>query len=310
MSMTRTRVAWGVASFVALAQVVMIACSSDPDPTGGPPACAPATRACTGEGGCAGTQTCNADGTYSACVCPATDAAPADVQQPDTSIPDTGTDAGPWNPRDMTGLVLWLDGSKGVVEDPTKLGKIYKWQDRSGNSNDAFVASAESPSIVANAINGKGAVNCDQASYLSIPDNAALKFGTGDFGIMVVAKATLANNTGPTLFEKGVLAQITGESSLRIITSKPDGGEAFVAAPVNAFSFYVARGTKLEVRAGGKTATGPKTTVDVTDTNPAFLCRGTVDATAVMAEVMVVKGALSDNDIAQAQSYVKTKYGF
>ncbi len=150
----------------------------------------------------------------------------------------------------MAGLTLWLDGSKGVVEDPVKPGKIFKWQDRSGKSNDATVASTESPAIQAGAVNGKGAVNCDSGSYLSVKD---------------------ADNT---------------------------------------FALYIARGKKMEVRAGGKTGTGPTTTIDVNDTNPAFICRGTTDNPAAIAELMVVKGTLSDADIAQATKYVKNKYGF
>lgn len=306
--MMKTRLAWSVTTFVVLAQVAF-ACSSDPD-VGGGSACPTPAKACVGENGCAGTQTCNADGqTYSACVCSPAEAGTQDA--PADTGTDTGVDAGQWDPRDMTGLTLWLDGSKGVVEDPTKPGKIFKWQDRSGKSNDATVASAQSPAIVANAVNGKGGVDCDQGSYLSVKDADTLKFGTGDYGIITVAKATIAGNVGPTLFEKGVVAQITGEGSLRLITVAPGGGEAVVnTVPVDTFALYVARGRKLEVRAGGKTGTGPTTTIDVDDTNPAFICRGTVEATTTIAEIMVVKGTLSDADIAQAQTYVKKKYGF
>lgn len=307
--MVKVRFAWGVTSFLAVA--LAVACSSDPEAAGTTGCGAGTSKACTGADGCAGTQTCNPDGqTFSVCVCPAAEAGGPDAQ-PDTSVPDTGVDAGDWSPRDMAGLTVWLDGSKGVVEDPTKAGKVFKWQDRSGKGNDATVASAQSPSIEASAVNGKGAVKCDGGSYLSIKDADTLKFGTGDYGIITIAKATIADNAGPTFFEKGVVAQITGEKSFRLITLMQGGGEAVVQnVPVDAFSLYVARGNQMEVRAGGKTGTGPKTTIDVNDTNPAYICRGTVDAFTSIAEIMVVKGTLSAADIAQAEKYAKAKYGF
>lgn len=306
--MVKVRFAWGVTSFLAVA--LAVACSSDPEVAGTPGCTVGTRRACAGEGGCTGEQTCNADGqTFSVCVCGPAEAGVPDAQ-PDTSVADTGVDAGEWSPRDMPGLTVWLDGSKGVVGDPTKPGKIFKWQDRSGKSNDATVASADPPAIEANAVNGKGAVKCDGGSYLSIKDAETLKFGTGDYGVITIAKATIAANVGPTFFEKGVVAQITGEKSFRLITLMQGGGEAVVQnVPVDTFAMYVARGSKMEVRAGGKTGAGPKTTVDVSDANPAYICRGTVDAFTSVAELMVVKGTLSDADIAQAERYAKAKYG-
>lgn len=309
--MVKMHLGWGVTSFVALALALAAgACSSSDSDGGAPASCESPTKACTGPSGCAGTQTCNADGkTYSECVCPAADAAPPQVE-PDAGT-DTGADAGDWNPRDMAGLMLWLDGSKGVVEDPVKPGKVYKWQDRSGHGNDAIVASSESPTIDANAVNGKGAVKCINGSYLSVADTNTLKFGTGDYGVITIAKATVAANVGPTFFEKGVVAQITGEKSFRLITVQGGGGEAVVQnVPIDTFALYVARGSQMEVRAGGKVGTGPKTTIDISDTNPAYVCRGTVDASTTIAEIMVVKGTLSDADIAHANAYVKAKYGF
>ena len=307
--MVKVRIAWGVVALMAVG--LAVACSSDPEVAGGAGCTVGAAKACTGTDGCAGTQTCNPDGqTFSVCVCPAAEAGGPDAQA-DTSVPDTGVDAGDWSPRDIAGLTVWLDGSKGVVEDPTKPGKVFKWQDRSGKSNDATVASASPPAIEASAVNGKGAVKCDGGSYLSIKDADTLKFGTGDYGIITVAKATVAENVGPTFFEKGVVAQITGEKSFRLITLMQGGGEAVVQnVPVDSFALYVARGSKMEVRAGGKTGTGPKTTVDVSDTNPAYVCRGTAEAFTSVAEILIVKGTLSDADVAQAEKYAKAKYGF
>ena len=62
------------------------------------------------------------------------------------------------------GLVLWLQGDKGIIADSKGLDSV--WQDQSGNKTDAFQANTGlRPSIAKNDIN-------------SVP---ALRFGNGDF---------------------------------------------------------------------------------------------------------------------------------
>jgi hypothetical protein len=84
-------------AFVILV-LVLAACESPADPT----CVAGEARACSGPGGCAGSQLCTADGDYGACVCAApTDAGPtpdafvADASAPDADVPsDAGVDGG------------------------------------------------------------------------------------------------------------------------------------------------------------------------------------------------------------------------
>jgi hypothetical protein len=305
---------FALAVLINIAGVALaVACSSDPEDTPTGSCTAGATRACVGANNCTGTQTCAADGkTFSACTCGGAEGGIDGGGPIDTGV-DTGVDAGEWTPRKIVGLSLWLDGSLGVVADATKPGKISKWQDRSGNNNNAEPATLDPATIDSAVINGKGAIRCDNNTYLSVKDHESLKFGAGDYGVITVAKATVTTQppAGPSLFEKGVVVQVTGEKTFRLVTpADAGGGEAVVSpAPVDKFAIYVARGNQLEVRAGGNKGTGPKTTINVTDTAPVYICRGTASAFTSIAELIVVKGALADADINEAEKYLKAKYG-
>src|SRR5204862_5624443 len=116
---------------------------------------------------------------------------------------------------------------------------------------------------------------------------------------IAVAKAATSGNLGPSFFEKGVSVGVTGQKSFVLITKSGTGsGSATLDnAPLDSFQIYVARGSQLEVQAGGKKATGPKTTIDVNDEAPVYVCRGSGAAFTSIAELIVVKGVLSDADI-------------
>ncbi|HTQ47711.1 MAG TPA: hypothetical protein VMI75_33370, partial [Polyangiaceae bacterium] len=114
-------------AFVAATVVGAFACGSSSVSNGGPAdagsqpdatsqPCMPGRSvACTGVGGCAGGQVCNADGTaFGACDCGVSNDAgtPADAAPPDGSDANDGSralDAG-WSPRSLSGLILWVDG--------------------------------------------------------------------------------------------------------------------------------------------------------------------------------------------------------
>src|SRR5687768_16644732 len=91
-----------------IAGAIAFACSSDPEDTPGTTTCkAGETKACTGANNCTGTQTCNADlKSFGACTCGGSEGGTQDVFVPDNFVPPP--DAGPWDPRKITGLVLWL----------------------------------------------------------------------------------------------------------------------------------------------------------------------------------------------------------
>ncbi len=231
---------------------------------------------------------------------------------PDNFVPEP--DAGPWTPRKIAGLVLWLDGSLGVIKDPQNADKVQKWQDRSGKGNDVFSEAADAgptgPAYDPTVINGKGAVRCENDTYLTLASKDDFRFGTGDYGVITVAKAAVNATTGPSFYEKGVAIGLSAAKDFELRTPNGTGsGTASLAnVPTDTFAIYIARGAQLEVQAGGKKAAGPKTTIDTNDTAPLRICRGTGTAFTSIAEIIVVKGALTDADIAEANTYLKAKY--
>ena len=236
---------------------------------------------------------------------------------------EAAVDAGPFHPGKLPGLSLWLDDTVGVVMNPLAAGRVKRWLDQSGLGNNAEAAGGDgvisTPALDPAAVNGKDAILCDSQTYFTIPSVSSLQFGTGDWGIVMVAKVSVqagAAGSAP-LYQKvapnGVALTVTGEGSLRLDAQGPTGtggGSALLAgAPSSAFQLFAARGRALEVSTLLGTATGPTTTADVSGDNaPVTFCRAGTDPSSV-AEVIVVKGKLSDVNLAKTKQYLKKKFG-
>jgi hypothetical protein len=96
------------------------------------------------------------------------------------------SDAGPFSPSKLPGLVLWLDGSKGVT---LSNGLVIKWADQSPNGNNALEPVDKSSCVQAvSVVNGHDVVRCGAQQWLSVNDAQTLQFGTGSFGIAAVAR--------------------------------------------------------------------------------------------------------------------------
>jgi hypothetical protein len=92
-------------------------------------------------------------------------------------------------PREY-GLVLWLDAGEGV----TAASGVSKWEDQSGNINDAVQTDeSKKPMIVMDELNSKPVVRFDGVDDHFIID-AILAEGTSGRTILIVAKSNTTDN--------------------------------------------------------------------------------------------------------------------
>ena len=246
------------------------------------------------------------------------DAAP-DAATDSSTDTSTGSDADPdaagWTPKQLAGLSLWLDDTVGVISDPMKPGRVKRWLDQSGQGNNAESAGGDgvtsTPALDPAAVGGKNAIACDLQTYFTIASAPSLKFGTGDFGIIIVSKVTAPGSLLSKVTPEGLSLIVTAEATLRLQTVGVGGGVALLAGtPTDKFTVIVARGAALKVRVGTSTATGPASTADVSGDNaPVELCRGSITQKLSLAEVIAVKGTLTDADLTKALGYLNTKFG-
>lgn len=252
----------------------------------------------------------------------------------DTATPD-GADAAVVTPPSMAGIVLWLDGTRGVQ---TSGDALTRWEDQSGLKNDAAppATGSTAPVFVANAIGAAPAVRFDGTSYLVIPDDASLQFGTGDFLIAVVARHTTPVNvgwgyglfyiknelpspfTGPALLANTeerttqLAAQIAyHQATIETAQSGFNDGQPRVLVLRRRASAGVA---SLEIRVNGATAaitTGSAYAADISAPGRPVTLAGTPDMQNIVgdiAEVVAIKGAIPDSDVTALEGYLETKY--
>lgn len=245
-------------------------------------------------------------------------------------------DAAAWTPGSLAGLVLWLDGTRGVQ---TSGEAVTSWDDRSGLKNDAAPSATggSDPVFAASAIGAAPAVRFDGTSHLVIQDDASLQFGTGDFLIaMMVRHATPIDvgwgyglfyikyeialpYTGPALLANTeerttqVAAQITYHDAIiataqggindgqpRVLVMRRSGSPGFAS---------------LEIRLNGATSaisTGSAYAADVSAPGRPVFLGGTPDMQNIVgdiAEIVAVKGATSDAEVSALEGYLETKYG-
>jgi hypothetical protein len=227
---------------------------------------------------------------------------------------DAEVDAAGWTPKQLTGLSLWLDDTVGVVKDPGNAGRVKRWLDQSGQGNNADGSGGDGvtmlPALNPAAVGGKDAIDCDLQTYFTIADAPSLKFGTGDFGIVLVSMVT-APGSLVTKASGDLSLTLTPESTLTLSTSGAGAGVALLAGtPTTKFSVIAARGAALRVQVGTNTATGAVSTSDVSNSNaPWSLCRSSQSQKISLAEVIAVKGTLTDADLAKTLGYLNSKFG-
>ncbi len=114
-------------------------------------------------------------------------------------IADASTDViVPFNPANVSGLVLWLEGDVGGSITQAN-GHITQWNDQTSHHNDAKGVpqnANRNPTLAQSQINNLNAVHFDmgqpngQGNMLTVTDNAdqSLRWGTGDFFVALVGE--------------------------------------------------------------------------------------------------------------------------
>jgi hypothetical protein len=257
----------------------------------------------------------------------------------DGSVGDAA-DSAVFSPLDFgSRLVLWLDSSQmltlydaGIDASPGVDG----WGDLSSAQNDAHLFSG-SPQVVSGdaGLNGHPVVWLANNSILAIPESTSLIWGTGDFSLYVV----FANETpfgtfalvagkydetapfpGPNLYSNYFMPAPSTKIAARLDSTHftlevDDGGtndDKFRAVGMRR------SGTKLELRIDGVSTTSDDGgypdggAVDVTAPDASFYVGGRPTGAAMsgrVAEVIGIKGTLSDADVDALEAYLKAKYG-
>ncbi len=247
---------------------------------------------------------------------------------------DTGVDSGPLPPPLPSALggrlVLWLSADKDFSTD----GGFAVWKDQSGTGNDALQAlSASIPALFdgGTGVGGKPALHFSGAEYLQIADTASLQWAASDFSLFMVERHTNDPSVYAILYTKwtddgaqgfpgfflwadyptssGIVARLDTQN----VVFGPDGGNDGIARVVGARK----NGSDLQLYSGGKLVGEMP---DASVANPAEFNAPTIPAyiggrpqgiqmlQGDVAEVIGVKGTLTDKELADLHAYLKAKY--
>jgi len=302
-----------VFSFVA---VLAAACGGVAQlPDAGTPCDAGTVMSCSGNGGCLGQQTCRSDGaSFSACFCAPDDGGLVDVTADDVSIDASVAVA----PNQISGLVLWLDSSFGVVADGSFPTLVSQWNDRSTAGNGAVdTAYQQEPTAVKLGYKtfdvlqfpaGGGNGN----KLMSIADSVSLQFGTSPFALAFVFRIPKNQANTATMWTKGSGLSV---SVSNIFTA--GAGSASVSALLpNPTSVHVVvvRGPSLELRIDGAATSGGIITSDIGAAQFPVQLGAIASApndpiTIDYLAVLAYKGQVSDPDVKGVEAYLREKYG-
>jgi hypothetical protein len=230
----------------------------------------------------------------------ATSDAPADAPADVSSDVTTG-----WQPTSLSGLSVWLRADQ-VTTDTSG---VSLWQDLSGHHND-FTPGGTHPTVIASAINGKPAVDMTTINAFT---GHADTVGTGPVLVEIVAAAIQKSGT--------VLVAASASNTSLVIGTGPNGSarawEATSSPVATASSGVVVNDNKFHIlgavvdgsgnislRVDGALAAGP--------TSGATLDLGKLDTTNIagdlVAELVVVVGAVSAGDLGSLETYLKARY--
>lgn len=323
---------------LALAASAFTACSSSDEQ-----ACTPgASVACIGPNQCQGFQVCEADGAgFGACDCGAGATSSSTSDSSTTGATSggatsgaggagstssgatttsgtggSGGSGGDWSPSNLAGLSLWLHSGAGLVYDPQHPGIILKWNDQSPNAHQAVLGGnqpGEGATIDPQALNGLDGVKCPgYGMELRITDHPSLQFGTGGHMIAAVVRTSPQSFPSNYYIKDGVGTGIALHQPNQSTLSYTHGLENLsVNITTAAPAWYLAtlRGPAMELEVGMGKSSGPVSTANVD--NPggwALVCDANSSANEI-AELIVVKGDVSDTDYDKTRQYLKEKYG-
>jgi len=241
-----------------------------------------------------------------------------------------------WSPGLLPGLVLWLDAGKGIV--PTDGSRVNLWRDQSPEQNHARQTTlAAMPILAASQIQGLPAVTFDgMATVLSIADATSLEWGVGDYALFAVARSNSTDAdrmlylksafdfpySGPSL----ILGPNYGTTSAAQLAMQDDANDYALSSVGgyndNAFRLFGGRRAGLTVEARvngvvvGSTTERVNVNVDARNRTANIGNHGYDNAPpgfqslkGAIAEIVAIKGPITDADLATLESYLMTKYG-
>jgi len=237
-----------------------------------------------------------------------------------TSLPEAG--AVPVAPASVPGVIVWLAAGVGQLKSAT--GDLLRWQDQSGHGNDASSKDAPNfgPQIDPGAAAGHDSVVLTSNKYLTIADADSSRFGQSDLAIVMVARLpNLVSNEcrlwrkEPTT-DQGLRLAVNSVRSYGVLSSVlvagMEGTKVQVPAPdVTKLHVYTMRGRPLRIRIDGVTSPGASAFTDADLSYPGKRIEigvtsdyGRVD----IAEVVAIKGAVSDADLDGLEAHLRSKF--
>jgi hypothetical protein len=202
------------------------------------------------------------------------------------------------------------------------------------------------PSIRSNAIGGRPAVHFNGApdgapDYMVVQDRSSLQFSTGDFLIALVAAhttstagtwgygllyskedkaapfpgAALVANTWSRTGQIEAQVALSAPSVITTMADYNDGQPFYLALHRFGESGGGATAT-LDLRVNGKDAgstNGPGAALDVSATGQPLFLGGSGNGQCIvgdLAEVVAIKGSVTDAEIDALEAYFRAKYGF
>jgi hypothetical protein len=218
---------------------------------------------------------------------------------------------------------------------------VATWTDQSGAGNNATQTVASSqPVLTAAGINGLPSITFNgRAMFLRIADSPTTRWATGDFTVMVVARGAPNTNSNAMLYQKSEAASPYRGLNLYLNSSRVGASMARAGIQVDATFYTVtvddfgddqphlfggrlttagASGV-LEMRVDGARQSMVAVTSAVNTDAPG---RDTIIGhngysptdgfqafEGDIAEVVAVKGAVSDTELAGLEAYLLDKYG-
>lgn len=247
-------------------------------------------------------------------------------------------EAGPWTPVALGSKVaMWLAPSSLQETD----GGVTKWADLSGNGNDAVQNNATyQPTFTMAGLNGLPAATFNgPATFLSIADTTANRWGTGDFAMYAVIKGAATTTANFAMLYQKTAGSAYDGINLYVNSAKPAvstlaaiqiSGAVYLdnKAPPATFidgTPHILGGRRygqtLEIRVDGASSNimtndAGLLNVDVSAMgSPAAIGQNGNGGAEFqqyhgdISELIAVVGTITDGDVANLEAYFKTKYG-
>jgi hypothetical protein len=240
----------------------------------------------------------------------------ADGSADSSEVADTAV--APLTPDKLTGLSLWLDAGKGITFCSDGV-KVDLWADQSGNGNDAKnnggCSATSIPAIVKSDIKGHDAVKFSGVRSAIIPDDPTLQFGTGSFSIIAVLTNVGGSSPAHVFWKSNSVGtayfNVSLDANFHVTTPTASATAVFPSG----YHVVVVRGPALEIRVDGVSTKGTTSTSDISypgTVNGVWIggALGSGDIEYNLAEMIAVKGTVTDEQVAGVEAYLKAKYKF